>query len=92
MKIKCLLNGIKNFLKYGEFIAHIYKTKIVGKAIIIATKDSFRVSDNFEHSTNEEVFPNAMLIKNKCICCGKEEYNWVRDWDSSLAETIRKNL
>ena len=55
---------------------HIYKEETREQAIIISTENSFRVSKSFMHNDEEIVHPNAILIKNKCIYCGKENFSW----------------
>lgn len=34
------------------------------------------MSKSFIHNDEEIVHPNATLIKNKCIYCGKENFSW----------------
>ena len=77
--VKCYIKAIIDFLKYGNFIPHRYKDVENKRTIIIATDDSFRTSDNFEHSADETVYPDALLVKSKCICCGKEMLSWYRE-------------
>ena len=77
--IKCYIVALIDFFKHGCFVPHIYKDVECKKAIIIATEDSFRVSDNYEHTANESVYPGALLVTSKCVCCGKEMQSWYRE-------------
>ena len=52
---------------------HIYKEIGTDKGIVIATKNSFRISDNYLHNENETVHPRAIIIRSRCTCCGREE-------------------
>ena len=75
-RFKCLKLAISNYVERGTFVQHFYEEVEEKPAIIIATKTSFRVSDNFQHDPNETVYPNATLIRCKCIRCGHEMFEW----------------
>lgn len=78
MKIKCFFNGVSSLVRCGEWIPHVYKTDSPIKTNIIATENSFRYSDSFQHNCNETVFPNCYLIKSECVNCGKVDYSWCK--------------
>jgi hypothetical protein len=63
-----------------EWVPHIYTCEYE-KAIIIATDNSFRVSDNYNHKPNETVYENACLITYTCKECGHKSYAWYHNWD-----------
>ena len=75
-RIICCIKAIPFFLKSGIWCPHIYKEYSKENAIIISTDSSFRVSDSYLHANCETVHPKATLIKNRCICCGKEDWSW----------------
>lgn len=76
-RIKCFLIAVIDFFKYKSFMPqHIFVTEKEEPAIIIATDNSFRVSDNFQHSPEETVYPNATLIHCKCERCGYVTFLW----------------
>lgn len=75
-RILCWVKAIPLFLKCGAWCPHIYKEVSREEAIIIATKNSFRVAKNFIHRDSETVHPKATLIRSKCECCGKEDFGW----------------
>lgn len=77
--IKCYIKAVLGFFKHGVFIPHIFRDVDCKKSIIIATDDSFRVSDNYLHEPNETVYPDALLVTSRCICCGKETQRWYRE-------------
>ena len=77
--IKCWLQAIPFFLKSGEWTPHIY-TCDYEKAIIIADKNSFRVSEGFDHEPGETVYNNACLITYTCKDCGHKTYAWYHSW------------
>lgn len=77
--IKCYIIAIIEFFQHGSFIPHVYKDVESKKAIIIATENNFRVSENYEHVTNETVYPGALLVTSRCVCCGKEIKSWYRE-------------
>jgi len=72
---------IADWLRYGISVRHLYREVSREPAIIIATETSFRVSDNYEHGPNEGVYPNACLIKSRCIRCGHEDVGWCWPWE-----------
>lgn len=75
-KTLCYIKAIPLYIKCGVWSPHIYKEETREQAIIISTENSFRVSKSFIHNDEEIVHPNATLIKNKCIYCGKENFSW----------------
>lgn len=79
--VKCYIKACLDFFKYGVFVPHLYEEVDKKPAIIIATDNSFRVSKGYEHEPNETVYPNALLVRYKCIRCGKETYAWYRNQD-----------
>ena len=82
-RFTCLKLAISHYVKSGTFIQHFYEDIEETPAIIIATETSFRVSDNFQHEPNETVYPNATLIKCRCIRCGHEMVQW-KDNDNEI--------
>lgn len=74
--IKCYIKAIFGFFEHGVYIPHVFRDEEKTKGIIIATDNSFRISDNYEHAKNEKVYKNALIIKSRCICCGKEDISW----------------
>jgi len=79
-KLKCVFQGLKMWVRCGEYIPHIYKDTYE-KAIIISSDTGFRVSTNFIHSGAETVHKDACLIRSKCIYCGKESLGWYSNYD-----------
>ena len=75
-KIECLKIAISDYLKHGTWVQHLYEEVEETPAIIIATENSFRVSDNYQHEPNETVYPNATLIRCRCVRCGHEMFEW----------------
>lgn len=81
-RLLCYLKAIPFLLKSGVWCPHKYKEENKQKVIIIATDKGFRVSDNYEHNSNETVHPDATLVTSRCFCCGKEEYSWYVDFEN----------
>lgn len=77
--LKCYFIALIEFFKYGSFVPHTFRDVECKKTIIIATDDSFRVSDNYRHEENETVYSNALLVTSRCSCCGKEIQSWYKD-------------
>ena len=75
-RIICWIKALPLFFKTGIWCPHIYKEETRSEEIIIATNKSFRVADNYLHTSNETVHPHATLITSKCICCGKTDFSW----------------
>ena len=75
-RIVCWIKAIPFFIKTGVWCPHIYIEEVYSEEIIISTDNSFRVSDNYLHTSDETVHPKATLITSKCACCGKEDYSW----------------
>lgn len=76
----CYVKAFRDYLKYGVWVPHVY-SDTCEKAIIIATRNSFRVADNYNHVPGESVYRNAGLIRSRCIYCGAEQLSWVREFD-----------
>lgn len=74
-RIECFIRGVIGYIRHGAFVQHLYE-ETREPAIIIATENSFRVSDNFQHEPNETVYKNATLINLKCIRCGHTISEW----------------
>lgn len=74
-KILCWFKALPLWFRTGLFIPHLYEATYED-AIIIASPDKFRVTDNYEHSKEETVYPNAMLERCKCVRCGHEVLAW----------------
>lgn len=75
-KIICYLKAIPFFIRSGVWCPHVYGENVYEPTIIIATQNHFRVSKDYIHNEHEKVYPNATLIKNKCIYCGHEITSW----------------
>lgn len=75
-RVVCWIKAIPFFIRSGIWCPHIYMEVKREKAIIIATSDSFRVSNNLLHNANEKVYPKATLITDRCVCCGKKNMSW----------------
>lgn len=75
-RLFCWIKAIPFFVKSGFWCPHIYGETTEEPAIIISTENSFRISNSYEHQPNETVHKNAILMKSKCIYCGKEEICW----------------
>lgn len=76
-RLRCWITAIPFWIKTGEWIPHLYREDSSEKCIIIASDTSFRVSKNYIHNENERVYPNATLIRAKCVHCGKELLSWI---------------
>ena len=79
-KLICWIKAIPLWLRTGEFVPHIYEC-CYEKAIIIATDNSFRVADNYQHTANETVYKDACLVRYKCIHCGHEDLAWYSNFE-----------
>lgn len=75
---KCFIIAIIDYIKYGVYVPHLY-TQSEEPVIIIATDTSFRVSDNYQHTPEETVYPNATLLRCKCKYCGHETLSWINN-------------
>ena len=63
-RIKCFLIAVVDFVKHGTFVQHLFVEETEEPVIIIATEDSFRVSNSFQHERGEMVYPNKNIISN----------------------------
>lgn len=79
-KLRCWLSAIPLWIRTGYFVPHLYECTHE-RAIIIATENGFRVADNYEHTPDETVYPNAVLERGKCVFCGHEELSWYESED-----------
>lgn len=77
--IKCYVIAFIEFIKHGVFIPHVFRDVECKNAIIIATDDGFRVSENYTHDPNETVYSGALLVTSKCTCCGIETQRWYKE-------------
>ncbi len=75
-KLICYLKAIPFFIRSGVWCPHRYKEESKETGIVIATDNSFRISDNFLHSNKEIVYPKATIIRSKCVHCGNEDISW----------------
>lgn len=82
-KLVCWIKAVPLWIKSGYFVPHEFEVVSQERTIVIAGKDYFKVSDNYEHQAGEEVVRNALLEKSRCIHCGKEEVCWY-DLDRSF--------
>lgn len=78
-RIKCYLEAIKTYLKHGVWVPHVYRDTRE-KAIIVASRDSFRVSDSCWHIPGEQVYLDGCLIRSQCIYCGHKMLSWTRKY------------
>lgn len=76
-RVICWIKALPLLIKTGVWCPHIYKEETRSEKIIISTDNSFRVANNYLHTSNETVHPHATLITNKCICCGKTDFSWI---------------
>ena len=74
-KLLCWIKAIPLWLRTGLFVPHLYEAT-TEDAIVIASVDGFRVSDNYEHANDEVVFKNAVVERCKCVFCGHETITW----------------
>lgn len=75
--IICYIKAIPFWLRYGEWIPHVFKEDSrEDDVIIVSTNNSFRVAKDFSHRPNERIHPKATLITCKCKYCGIKEYEW----------------
>lgn len=79
-RLICYMIFVFDWIRYGISVRHLYTEVSREPAIIIATDAGFRVSNNYEHSAEETVWPLACLIKSRCIRCGHEDLSWCRTW------------
>lgn len=75
----CWLKAIPFLLRAGEWVPHSYNCQYDRK-IIISTQNSFRVSDNYQHTAGETVHKDACLITYTCKHCGHKTYGWIAEW------------
>lgn len=85
-RIKCMLQGVKDFVVHGVWTPHIFKDADYERCIIIATPKSFRVSKDLMHTQEERVFPDACLVRSRCIYCGKEDLSWFPEWNDAMRQ------
>lgn len=93
-RIRCLLQGVKDLFVHGVWIPHIFKDADYERCIIIATPKNFRVSKDLMHTADEKVYPDACLVRSRCIYCGKEDVSWFPDWNLAmlqLGERVDRN-
>jgi len=74
-RLICWIKAIPLWLRTGLFVPHLYEAT-TEDAIIIATDNSFRVSDNYNHSDDEVVYPHAVLERCECVFCGHKTSSW----------------
>lgn len=74
--IICNLKAIPLWIKYGVWVPHLYEEVEETRGIVISTKDSFRISDNYVHDPDETVHMDATITKLRCCDCGKEIIIW----------------
>lgn len=74
-RFKCWIKALPLWFKTGLFVPHLYEAT-TEDAIIIASGNSFRVADNYNHSVDAVVYRNAVLERCKCVFCGHEELAW----------------
>lgn len=75
-RLWCCLRAIPYFLRSGIWCPHVYSDTDKSEGIVIASDNSFRVSNNYTHTDAERVYPKATIIRSKCIYCGKEDISW----------------
>lgn len=75
-RIFCYLKAIPFYIRSGVWCPHVYEEYDKYDGIVITTDHGFRVSDNLMHGKNEQIHPQATIIKSKCVCCGKEDLSW----------------
>lgn len=75
-KIGCYIKAIPLYIRTGVWSPHMYEEVSRDQKIVISTDHGFRISDNLTHAKHETVHPKAMVIKNKCRCCGHEDISW----------------
>ena len=71
----CTIKAVPFLLSSGEWVPHVF-SDTEEPAIIISTDTGFRVSRDLRHGPGETVHKNAVLIRSRCIYCGKEELSW----------------
>ena len=74
-RFKCWIKALPLWIRTGLFVPHLYEGT-TEDAIIIAKPNSFRVADNYNHTVDETVYPNAVLERCKCVFCGHEILAW----------------
>jgi hypothetical protein len=74
-RLICYIKAIPLWLRTGLFVPHLYEAT-TEDAIIIATDNSFRVADNYNHSEDEVIYPNAIVERCKCVFCGHKTMAW----------------
>ncbi len=72
----CYGRAALTLARRGIWVPHVYEDVSEEAAVIIATDRGFRVSRDYVHAPGETVYPEATLIRSKCIYCGKEELSW----------------
>ena len=71
----CLIKALPLWFRTGYFIPHLYEG-LTRDAIIIATSDSFRVAEDYTHTAEETVYPDAVLEECTCVFCGHKVWSW----------------
>ncbi len=74
-RLRCWIKAIPLWLRTGLFVPHLYESTFED-AIIIASDNGFRVADNYNHSSDEVVYRNAVLERCQCVFCGHKTMAW----------------
>ena len=79
--IKCFFKSIKNYLKYGVWVSHLYTDDrdLDFQTNVFYTPTSWRYSDSCEHKPGETCERGAWVITSHCIYCGKQQKSWIRN-------------
>jgi len=75
-KIFCYLKAIPFWFVSGIFCPHVFVNIDNFVRNVIATENSFRISDSFEHSEDERVYKSAIVSVAKCKHCGEISMAW----------------
>lgn len=78
-RLKCFFHTLYSYIKYGEYIPHVFVGETKESAIVIAGDKNFRVSKTYDHVPGETVYPHAIVYRSRCKYCGKEEISWSRN-------------
>lgn len=73
----CYLQTILDLLETGVYNRHLFRDEFE-PSIIVYDDKSFYPSNSYEHNANQQICKDGILIKSKCIYCGKEELSWCK--------------
>lgn len=75
-RARCIWKAIKDWLRYGVWVRHIYEIEKNYRANVIYDDKHFRVSYSLNHKPGEKVEQGAYIQECRCIMCGHKDTSW----------------